>query len=261
MMTENTGPKGVIFDSHAAAARAGQDKCRVQRGRFERMVTRTPTTTTVLEDEIEKKRDLTLEEQGGYEDGPSREILEEYNRTKTRLFQGKESDDCEADSEIDSELEELLDLDLNGERKREDMSVLRKWREKRLRELQAVDCQSSFTGPKQTFGTLKLVDSDGYLEALESGDPDQVVIVLLFDESHESNMISTILSQIAKKYITNNFIRMHYLETEIDKVGIPAILAYTNQGDRVIANIPRVEDELPPMSGFDPAALEILLKR
>ncbi|KAK9239301.1 hypothetical protein V1525DRAFT_438011 [Lipomyces kononenkoae] len=261
MVTENTGPKGVILDSQVAAARANQDRCLVHQERLVRMISRVPISTTVLEDENEKTRELKLDEQGGYEDALSQETVEEYSKTKARLVQTHEADECEADSDLDSELEELLDLDMNGERKREDMSALQKWREKRLRELRAVAGQSSLPGHKQTFGTLKLVDSDGYLEALESGDLNQVVIVLLFDESQESKMISTMLSHVAQKYITSNFIQMHYLETEMDRVGIPAILAYTNHGDRVIANIPRVEDELSPASGLAPAALEGLLKR
>ncbi|KAK9329686.1 hypothetical protein V1520DRAFT_342481 [Lipomyces starkeyi] len=261
MVTQNTGPKGVILDSQVAGAEANQYRLRAQQQRSVQMVGRAPTTTTVLEDEAEKERSLILEEEGGVEDVPSQEILQEYSKTKTWLLEKRnEADGGEDDSDLGSELEELLDLDMTGERKREDMSVLQKWREQRLQELRA-NADVSSMGRLQTFGMLKDADSDGYLNALESGDCSQVVILLLFDESQESKMISSLLSQIAQQYITINFIRMHYLETEMDKVGIPAILAYKNHGDQIIANIARVVDELPPISGLTAATLESVLKR
>ncbi|KAK9361181.1 hypothetical protein V1504DRAFT_452265 [Lipomyces starkeyi] len=261
MVTQNTGPKGVILDSQVAGAEANQYRLRAQQQRSVQMVARAPTTTTVLEDEVEKERSVILEEEGGVEDVPSQEILQEYSKTKTWLLEKRnEADGGEEDSDLGSELEELLDLDMTGERKREDMSVLQKWREQRLQELRA-DAEVSSLGRLQTFGMLKDADDDGYLNALESGDRNQVVILLLFDESQESKMISSLLSQIAQRYITINFIRMHYLETEMDKVGIPAILAYKNHGDQIIANIARVVDELPPISGLTAAALESVLKR
>ncbi|KAK9316609.1 hypothetical protein V1522DRAFT_400685 [Lipomyces starkeyi] len=261
MVTQNTGPKGVILDSQVAGAEVNQYRLRAQQQRSVQMVARAPTTTTVLEDEAEKERSLILEEEGGVEDVPSQENLQEYSKTKTWLLEKRnEADGGEEDSDLGSELEELLDLDMTGERKREDMSVLQKWREQRLQELRA-DAEVSSLGQLQTFGMLKDADADGYLNALESGDRKQVVILLLFDESQESKMISSLLSQIAQRYITINFIRMHYLETEMDKVGIPAILAYKNHGDQIIANIARVVDELPPISGLTAATLESVLKR
>ncbi|KAK9375150.1 uncharacterized protein V1513DRAFT_443884 [Lipomyces chichibuensis] len=262
MVTENTGPKGVILDSQVAREEANQYRLGAQQKRSVQMVARAPTTTTVLEDEAEKERSLVLDEGSGVEDVPSQEMLQEYSKTKTWLLETRnEADGGDEASDLGSELEELLDLDMTGERKREDMSVLQKWREQRLQELRADSEVSSLGGRLQTFGSLKDADSDGYLDALESGDRDQVVIVLLFDESQESSMISSLLSQIAQQYITVNFIRMHYLETEMDKVGIPAILAYKNHGDQIIANIARVVDELPPISGLTAATLENVLKR
>ncbi|KAK9431344.1 hypothetical protein V1505DRAFT_368767 [Lipomyces doorenjongii] len=261
MVTENTGPKGVILDSQVAGAEANQYRLRALQRRSVQMVARAPTTMTVLEDEAEKERGLILEEEGSVEYVPSQEIRLEYRKTKTWLLEKRnQADGGEEDSDLDSELEEL-DLDINGERKREDMTVLQKWRDQRLQELQADAEVSSLGGRLQTFGTLKDADSDGYLDALESGDRSQVVIVLLFDDSQESKMISALLSQIAQQYIAINFIRMHYLETEMDKVGIPAILAYKNHGDQIIANITRVIDELPPSSGPTAATLESVLKR
>ncbi|KAK9389299.1 hypothetical protein V1515DRAFT_595456 [Lipomyces mesembrius] len=261
MVTENTGPKGVILDSQVATAKANQYRLRARQRRSVQMVARAPTTMTVLEDEAEKERSLILEEEGGAEDVLSQEILLEYSKTKTWLLEKRNAaDGGEEDSDLGSELEEL-DLDMNGERKREDMSVLQKWREQRLQELRADAKVSSLGDRLQTFGTLKDADSDGYLDALESGDCSQVVIVLLFDDSQESKMISSLLSQIAQQYITINFIQMHYLETEMDKVGIPAILAYKNHGDQIIANIARVVDELPPISELTAASLESVLKR
>ncbi|KAJ8101197.1 hypothetical protein POJ06DRAFT_250728 [Lipomyces tetrasporus] len=260
-MTENTGPKGVISDARVAAAQASNDRLRARRERTAQAVAHAPTTTTVLDDVAEKKTSLKLVE-AGFKAVPSQETLEEYTRTMNVVRNERhEAEVGEEDSDLDSELDELIDLDMNGERKREDMSVLLKWREDRLRELKANATVPSSHAQSHSFGKLIDADSDGYLEALESGDRNQVVIVLLYDESQESKMISALLSQIAQQYITISFVQMHYSETEMDKVGIPAILAYTDHGDRIVANIARVVDELPPTSRLEVANLESVLKR
>ncbi|KAK9319901.1 hypothetical protein V1517DRAFT_356804 [Lipomyces orientalis] len=260
-MTENTGPKGVISDARLAAAQASKDRLRVWRERTAQVVANASTTTTVLEDEAEKNTSLTLAE-AGFEAVSSLETLEEYANTMNLVrIERHEAEVGEEDSDFDSEVEELIGLDMNGERKREDLSVLLKWREDRLRELRANATVQSSRAQFHAFGSLKDADSDGYLEALESGDRNQVVIVLLYDESQESKMISALLSQIAQQYITINFIQMHYSETEMDKVGIPAILAYTDHGDRIVANIARVVDELPATSRLEVANLESVLKQ
>lgn len=57
-----------------------------------------------------------------------------------------------------------------------------------------------------------------------------------------------------------HFIKVHYDEIEFDNAGVPAILAYKNQGD-LFANLTYVIDQIPDDTLFDTAALrDVLVK-
>lgn len=57
-----------------------------------------------------------------------------------------------------------------------------------------------------------------------------------------------------------HFVKVSYDEIEFDNAGVPAILAYRNQGD-LFANLTYVVDQMPEDAAFDTQALKEVLRR
>jgi hypothetical protein len=59
---------------------------------------------------------------------------------------------------------------------------------------------------------------------------------------------------------TIHFVKVSYDEIEFDNAGVPAILAYRNQGD-LFANLTYVIDQIPEDTPFDTPAIKEVLRR
>lgn len=66
------------------------------------------------------------------------------------------------------------------------------------------------------------------------------------------------LSVLATKHTTTRFVRLHYLEAEMDAASIPAILAY-KQGE-LMANLVAVVNEIPIDKGLTVGSLEGVMR-
>lgn len=168
----------------------------------------------------------------------------------------------------------------------EEDEFMRAWRANRMNELRAGehDTRTRRLSPsKRKYGSMETVDAVGYLDAVERVPVDTVVVVCVYDhevclssrslvfcpiisddraavtQSSVSGLVEDALKQLARKHITTRFVKLHYLEAEMDEVAVPAILAYRN-GD-LFANLSAVIDEIPMGRDMSPAGLESLLKR
>ena len=56
------------------------------------------------------------------------------------------------------------------------------------------------------------------------------------------------LRELANKHVTTRFVRLHYLDAEMEEIAAPGILAYKN--GECFANLVSFISELP--AGFDP---------
>lgn len=65
---------------------------------------------------------------------------------------------------------------------------------------------------------------------------------------------------LVSKYTAVHFVRVHYDDIEFDNAGVPAILAYKNQGD-LFANLTYVVDQLPPDALVDTSTIEAVLQK
>jgi hypothetical protein len=75
-----------------------------------------------------------------------------------------------------------------------------------------------------------------------------------------SQLVSKALVPLVSKYSTVHFVRVPYEDIEFDNAGVPAILAYKNQGD-LFANLTYVVDHLPADAPVETATLESVLQK
>ncbi|KAI9768218.1 MAG: hypothetical protein M1840_005048 [Geoglossum simile] len=143
----------------------------------------------------------------------------------------------------------------------DDEKFMREWRKYRLKELQTFDPRARRRSPsKRTFGRVEVVDASGYLDAVEKVGPETVVIVAIYDdESPVSRLVEDCLSTLAQKYSETRFVKLHYIEAEMDAVSVPAILAY--KGGNLFANLVSVIDEIPPNRNLSSSSLELVMQR
>ena len=125
----------------------------------------------------------------------------------------------------------------------EDEQFLAQWRQQRLAELQD---QVSSNGPvhtgRKTYGNLEQVNADGYLNAVEHTPKETNVVVLLNDpDNRQSLAVEDEIRQMAYKWTSVRFIKLHHEIAEMETVEIPAILAY--RGGDVFATISGAERE------------------
>ena len=158
----------------------------------------------------------------------------------------------------------------------EEDDFMRTWRQKRLDELGSMkqEIRTRRQSPsKRRYGTLLTVDPLGYLDAIEKVGPETVVVVLIYDD--EVNLRSTVLfeefadssvaksitsgkvedalSGLARKHVTTRFVKLHFLEAEMDEIAAPGILAY--KGGDCFANLVSFMSEIP--AGRDPNLLTV----
>ena len=74
-----------------------------------------------------------------------------------------------------------------------------------------------------------------------------------------SNKVEDALKDLARKYVTIRFIRLHYLEAEMDEIAAPGVLAYKT-GD-CFANLVSFINEVPAGKEISTAIVEEVLQR
>ncbi|CAG8957090.1 hypothetical protein HYFRA_00009291 [Hymenoscyphus fraxineus] len=146
----------------------------------------------------------------------------------------------------------------------EDEEFVERWRQQRRMELEREgnDIRNRRTSPSvRRYGRFDEVDALGYLDAIEKVTRDTVVVVFVYDpECEVSQVISDALQPLVSKNPSIHFVRVHYEEIEFDNAGVPAILAYKNQGD-LFANLTYIIDQIPEDTPFDTKALENVLRK
>ncbi|KAH6680561.1 putative Phosducin-like protein [Halenospora varia] len=146
----------------------------------------------------------------------------------------------------------------------EDEEFIERWRQQRRMELEREgnDIRNRRTSPSvRRYGRFDEVDALGYLDAIEKVTRDTVVVVFVYDaECEVSNIISDALLPLVSKNPHVHFVRIPYETIEFDNAGVPAILAYKNQGD-LFANLTYIIDQIPDDTLFDTKALENVLKK
>lgn len=73
-------------------------------------------------------------------------------------------------------------------------------------------------------------------------------------------MIESALRPLVSQNPTIRFVKVHYEEIEFDNAGVPAVLAYRNQGD-LFANLTAMIDMIPDDDDFDTDSLKSLFER
>lgn len=67
------------------------------------------------------------------------------------------------------------------------------------------------------------------------------------------------LKDLAGKHATTRFVKLHYLEAEMDEIAAPGILAY--KGGDCFANLVSMINEMPAGRGINSASVESVLQR
>lgn len=73
-------------------------------------------------------------------------------------------------------------------------------------------------------------------------------------------MIESALRPLVSANPTVRFVKVHYEEIEFDNAGVPAVLAYRNQGD-LFANLTAMIDMIPEEDDFDTSSLKNLFEK
>ncbi|KAL2262558.1 hypothetical protein VTK26DRAFT_934 [Humicola hyalothermophila] len=149
-----------------------------------------------------------------------------------------------------------------GEDDPDEEAFLRQWREARRRELEEESrnpVRNRRTSPSaRLYGRFDQVDALGYLDAIEKVGRETVVVVFVYDHECEvSAAIEAALAPLVSTYPAVHFVKVHYEDIEFDNAGVPAILAYRNQGD-LFANMTGILEMIPDDEDFDTEALKRL---
>lgn len=164
-------------------------------------------------------------------------------------------------------------------------TFLAHWRESRRRELEAESktVRTRRTSPSvRIYGRLEEVDALGYLDAIEKVGRETTVVVFVYDHevclpfprAHPSNisdanrwmqcLVSATIESALKPLVGTNptvrFVKVHYEDIEFDNAGVPAILAYRNQGD-LFANLTGMVQMIPDEEDFDSNSLKRLFSK
>lgn len=73
-------------------------------------------------------------------------------------------------------------------------------------------------------------------------------------------MIESAMRPLVAQNPTVRFVKIHYEEIEFDNAGVPAVLAYRNQGD-LFANLTAMIDMIPEEDDFDTDSLKKLFEK
>ncbi|MCJ1288793.1 hypothetical protein MMC34_000322 [Xylographa carneopallida] len=146
----------------------------------------------------------------------------------------------------------------------DEAEFMRTWRANRMTEMQSTTGRDSRTrrlSPSQRrYGYVVTVDPLGYLDAVDRVTAETTVVVLIYDaQSTISGMFEDALVQIARKHEFTRFVKLSYLDAEMDPVSVPAVLAY-KAGD-LIANLVSIVDEMPVDATINASNLEHVLQR
>ncbi|KAK4137188.1 thioredoxin-like protein [Trichocladium antarcticum] len=150
------------------------------------------------------------------------------------------------------------DSDGSGAEDPDEEAFIRQWRESRKRELEEESrnpVRNRRTSPSiRLYGRFDQVDALGYLDAIEKVGRETVVVVFVYDpqaqQSDVSAAIQDALVPLVSTYPAVHFVRVHYEAIEFDNAGVPAILAYRNQGD-LFANLTGILEMFPDDDDFD----------
>ncbi|KAK3904245.1 thioredoxin-like protein [Staphylotrichum tortipilum] len=134
-------------------------------------------------------------------------------------------------------------------------AFLQQWRESRKRELEEESrnpVRNRRTSPSvRLYGRFDHVDALGYLDAIEKVGRETVVVVFVYDhECDVSAAIESALVPLVTTYPAVHFVKVHFEDIEFDNAGVPAILAYRNQGD-LFANLTGILEMIPDEADFD----------
>ncbi|KAG5985808.1 hypothetical protein E4U43_005870 [Claviceps pusilla] len=162
-------------------------------------------------------------------------------------------------SESESDSDALSGMDSDEE------SFLQQWRETRRRELEGEAnraVRTRRTSPSvRIYGRLDEVDAMGYLDAIEKVGRETKVVVFVYDpECDVSAAIESALLPLVKEYTTIHFVKVHYLDIELDNAAVPALLAYHNQGD-LFANLAGIIEMMPDEDAYSTTSLKALLQK
>ncbi|UPX14836.1 uncharacterized protein EKO05_0005307 [Ascochyta rabiei] len=144
-----------------------------------------------------------------------------------------------------------------------DGGFMKQWRESRLRELQNAGqrLRSRTNSPsRRIYGSMPMVDGEGYLDAIEKTSSDTTVVVFIYnDQSDISNMVEEYMRQVAKRNDTVRFVKLHNADAEMEEEGVPAVLAYKG-GDKFAGLVPLL-NELPDDSELSAVSLETAFRK
>ncbi|KXS20170.1 hypothetical protein M427DRAFT_142949 [Gonapodya prolifera JEL478] len=102
----------------------------------------------------------------------------------------------------------------------------------------------------KTFGLVTQITQDDYVAAVEHEPPQVTVVVHLFQRTHPLCVkVNSHLDKLAVKYARTKFLRIVSTDADpdFDEIALPAILAYRD--GQLIANLIRVQDEVPGNGG------------
>lgn len=152
-----------------------------------------------------------------------------------------------------------------AEEDRDEESFLQQWRESRRRELELEGfkaLRTRRTSPSaRMFGRFDEVDALGYLDAIEKVGRETVVVVFVYDqESIVSASVESALKPLVASHPAIHFVKVHHDDIEFDNAGVPAVLAYRNQGD-LFANLTALIDMIPDSEELDSDCISRLLTK
>ncbi|CAI4219035.1 unnamed protein product [Parascedosporium putredinis] len=158
--------------------------------------------------------------------------------------------------------ESETDGELSGS---DEESFLQQWRESRRRELESENSRAPRTrrtSPSaRIYGRFDEVDALGYLDAIEKVGRDTIVVVFVYDhECPVSSEIERALIPLVSRHTAVHFVKVHYEEIEFDNAGVPAVLAYKNQGD-LFANLTGIIEMIPDDDSFGTDSLQSLFRK
>lgn len=75
-----------------------------------------------------------------------------------------------------------------------------------------------------------------------------------------SQVIEAAMTPLVSQYSFIHFVKVHYDQIEFDNAGVPAVLAYKNQGD-LFANLTYIIDHIPEDTDFDTKAVKDVFRK
>ncbi|KNG52426.1 thioredoxin-like protein [Stemphylium lycopersici] len=144
-----------------------------------------------------------------------------------------------------------------------DEGFMRQWRENRLKELQNVGerIRSRTNSPsRRVYGSMPLVDGEGYLDAVDKTASATTVVVFIYAEEFQPHReVAVHMQEVARRNDTVRFVKMSGEDAELERDVLPAVLAYKG-GDKFATILPLLS-ELPADSELSAVSLETALRK